>query len=144
METNLARNFRPFAVLLVPGFLGWIACSAIIGIGMSVTSQSNTLIIHAILAPIVFALLTTLYYKRFHSTTPLQTAVISTSFVISADFLIMASLVIRSYEMFYSVLGTWIPFALIFLSTYSTGVYMTRKTKNVSKKPQTVEEMNSL
>jgi hypothetical protein len=31
-------------------------------------------------------------------------------------------LILRSFEMFTSLLGTWIPFALIFASTYLTGL----------------------
>ena len=39
------------------------------------------------------------------------------------DILIVALLIERSFEMFTSILGTWIPFLLIFGSTYLTGSY---------------------
>ncbi len=35
----------------------------------------------------------------------------------------------RSLEIFTSLLGTWIPFVLIFPSTYVTGLYTGRKPK---------------
>jgi hypothetical protein len=41
--------------------------------------------------------------------------------VIAMDFFVVAMLINRSFEMFASLLGTWIPFALIFASTYLTG-----------------------
>ena len=43
-------------------------------------------------------------------------------FVIAVDFFVVALLINRSMDMFASLLGTWIPFALIFASTYLTGV----------------------
>lgn len=42
-------------------------------------------------------------------------------FVIVVDFFLVALVIERSLEMFASPLGTWIPFALIFTSTYVTG-----------------------
>lgn len=38
-------------IILVHAFVGWALCGATMGIGMSVTSLSNTLVIHAIAAP---------------------------------------------------------------------------------------------
>lgn len=68
-----------------------------------------------------------IYFKRFHYTTPFQTAIIFVGFVIVMDFFVVALLITRSLEMFASLLGTWIPFALIFTSTYVTGVSLGRK-----------------
>jgi len=42
---------------------------------------------------------------------------------------VVAVLINRSFEMFTSLLGTWIPFALIFLSTYLTGLAVTHKSQ---------------
>jgi len=41
--------------------------------------------------------------------------------VMAIDFFLVALVVNGSLDMFRSLLGTWIPFALIFLSTYLTG-----------------------
>ncbi len=41
------------------------------------------------------------------------------------DFFVVALLINRSLEMFASPLGTWIPFALIFVSTWLTGLVVT-------------------
>ncbi|MHA2092480.1 MAG: hypothetical protein ACW98K_16655, partial [Candidatus Kariarchaeaceae archaeon] len=56
----------------------------------------------------------------------LQTAIGFTAFVILMDFFIVAPIFEQSYEMFYSLLGTWIPFLLIFTSSYLTGTYQSR------------------
>ena len=87
----------------------------------------TALTIHAIGAPIFFMLVSVSYFKKFNYTTPLQTALIFVGVVITLDFFVVALLINRSVEMFASLLGTWIPFALIFTSTYVTGLYMERR-----------------
>ena len=61
---------------------------------------------------------------------PLQTALLFVGIVIALDFFVVALLLLRSLEMFTSILGTWIPFALIFASTYMTGLYITRNPEH--------------
>jgi hypothetical protein len=56
----------------------------------------------------------------------LQTALLFVGIVIGLDFFVVALLILRSMEMFTSLLGTWIPFALIFASAYMTGLNITR------------------
>ncbi len=112
---------KHLTILLAHALVGWALCAAVIGIGMAVTTQTVTLIVHAIAAPLFFAALSWNYFTRFHYTTPLQTASIWTAFVITVDFFLVALVINRSLDMFASLLGTWIPFALIFLSTWLTG-----------------------
>jgi hypothetical protein len=116
-------NIRKIAILLAHAFVGWMLCAATMGIGMSITSLENTLIAHAIAAPIFFTIVSLVYFKKFNYTSPLQTAIIFLAFVIAMDFFVVAMLINKSFEMFTSLLGTWIPFALIFTSTYLTGVF---------------------
>jgi len=102
--------------------VGWGLCGATIGIGRNVTSMEMTLVLHAIGAPIFFAIIALIYFKNFNYTTPLQTAVIFIGFVIFMDVFLVALFIEKSFAMFTSPLGTWIPFALIFLATYLTGL----------------------
>jgi hypothetical protein len=92
------------------------------GVGMAVTTLQTTLIVHPVAAPLFFFGLSLLYFTRFHYTTPLQTALIFTGFVIALDFFVVALVINKSLEMFASPLGTWIPFALIFGSTLVAGL----------------------
>jgi len=117
-------NTQKAVVILVHAFVGWMLCAATMGIGMAVTSLETTLIAHAIGAPIFFAIVSLVYFKKFNYTSPLQTATIFVAFVIAMDFFIVAMLINRSFEMFTSLLGTWIPFILIFTSTYLTGLFI--------------------
>ena len=120
-------NTTKIAIILLHAFAGWALCAVTIGIGMAVTSLNTALVVHAIAAPIFFALVSLVYFRRFHFTTPLQTAIIFTAFVIGMDFFVVALLINRSLEMFASLMGTWIPFILIFSSTLFTGMLVTRK-----------------
>ncbi len=119
------RRIQKTIVILVHAVLGWGLCGALIGIGFKVTAIENTLILHAIGVPIIFGAISWIYFNRFNYTTPLQTAIVFVSFAILMDFFIVALAVQRSFEMFASILGTWIPFALIFGSTYLVGSYIT-------------------
>lgn len=123
-------NISKIFIILAHAFVGWALCAATMGIGMAVTSLDNTLIAHAIGAPIFFAIVSLVYFKKFNFTTPLQTATIFIAFVIAMDFFVVAMLINRSFEMFTSLLGTWIPFALIFTSTYLTGLFASRSSRS--------------
>jgi hypothetical protein len=116
-------NNRKIITVLAHAFAGWALCAATMGIGMAATSINNALIIHAIGAPIFFMIISLIYFKKFNYTTPLRTATIFVSFVIIVDFFVVALLINKSLDMFASLLGTWIPFVLIFTSTYLTGLY---------------------
>lgn len=119
-------EFVRLASLLVPALVRWALCGTTIAIGRAVTSLQNALIAHAIAAPVIFAGASFVYFDRFHYTTPLQTAIIYVSLVIVLDVVVVATLVEKSYAMFANILGTWIPFALIFCSTYVVGAYVMR------------------
>jgi len=117
---------------LTHAFVGWALCAATMGIGMAITTIETTLILHAIGAPIFFAVVSWVYFQKFNYTNPLQTALIFVGFVIIVDFFVVALLINKSLEMFTSPLGTWVPFALIFMSTYLTGSYLTNRNEKKS------------
>jgi hypothetical protein len=120
-------TFKKTIIVLAHAFIGWVLCAGTMGIGMSLTSLNNALIIHAIAAPVFFAGISLIYFRKFNYTTPLQTAFIFIAFVVAMDFFVVAMLINRSFEMFTSLLGTWIPFTLIFISTYLTGLFVIQK-----------------
>ena len=122
MET---LTIRKTLVIAAHALVGWALCFATIGIGFAVTTKENALIVHAIGAPIYFAVISFVYFKRFGYTRPLPTAVAFTAIVMVVDFVVVGLVILRNLEMFTSPIGTWIPFALIFLSTWLTGVVLT-------------------
>jgi hypothetical protein len=68
-----------------------------------------------------------IYFNFFNYTTPVQTAVVFVGIAILMDLLVVALLIEKSFEMFTSLIGTWIPWALMFISTYLVGSLITRR-----------------
>ena len=68
---------------------------------------------------------------QFNYTTPWQTAAIFLAFALLTDFFVIAMLVQKSFDMFASILGAWIPFALIFGSTYLVGTFLKRSQTTI-------------
>jgi hypothetical protein len=108
-------------------FAIWALCVMTMSIGREITTLQNALIINAIAAPIIVAAISFIYFNKFSYTAPLQTAIIFVAFVILADLFVVALLVNKSLGMFESLLGTWIPFVLIFVATCLTGTYSRKR-----------------
>ncbi len=116
------------AIIAAHALVLWILCGAIMMIGREIWSLETTLIVHAAGAPVLAVMVSLIYFTYFNYTSPLQTAAIFMLSAISLDAIIVASFIERSFEMFTSPIGTWIPFGLIFLATYLTGSLMMRRT----------------
>lgn len=109
-------------IVIAHAFVGWVFCGLVIGISRKLTSLQSALFIHLFAAPLIFALISVIYYKKFNYTLPLKTAGIFLSLVVFMDVFIVAPFFEKSYAMFTSILGIWIPFILIFLTTYLVGL----------------------
>src|SRR3989304_190696 len=109
-------------VILIHSFIGWAFCAAIMGIGPQLTNMETTLMVHVILGPIGFGLLSAFYHKRFGYTHPIVTAAIFLLFVAGMDFFLVGLIILKSLEMFTSVIGIWLPFGLIYLFSFGGGV----------------------
>ncbi len=114
-------DYLKLLIVLIYAFIGWTICGAIMFIGTAVTTEFIALLIHAVATPVVFAVVSSFYFKKYDLTTPLETAALFVAFVVLLDFVLVALLINKSLAMFGNVLGTWIPFVLIFISTYYTG-----------------------
>jgi hypothetical protein len=108
-------------IILIHAFIGWALCAAVIGIGFQITSEQNTLIVHAMAVPVIFGFISWLYFKKFRQVSPMQMAFICVGFALFMDFFFVAMIIQKNFAMFNSVLGTWIPFLLIFSSVYFAG-----------------------
>ncbi len=115
---NTSKLAAPFAA----GLVGWALCAAVMNLALATTPLAEALVIHAIAAPILFIFVSVFYFQRFAYTTPLQTAFIFLFVVIFVDFFVVGLLINGNLAMFGSLLGTWIPFILIFSATHITGL----------------------
>lgn len=115
------ERVQRFITVILFGLAGQLGCWGLMIGGQAITTLNNALIIHAMGAPIIFGILSFIYFKKFNYTSPLHTASIFVAIVILLDFFVVALLINRSFDMFLSPIGTWIPFILIFSSTYLIG-----------------------
>ncbi len=109
------------AIVAAHALVGWALCGATMALALAFTSESSALVLHAIAAPIFFAIISYVYFTKFHFTGPFQTAVIFVGVVVFMDVVVVATLIEQSFDMFRSLTGTWLVFALIFVSTWLTG-----------------------
>jgi hypothetical protein len=74
-----------------------------------------------LVAPIIAFLVSALDKLLATEFDPLLRAIAMTAIVVVLDLLVVAPIFERSYAMFRSAIGTWIPFAAIFLASLAAG-----------------------
>jgi Na+-transporting NADH:ubiquinone oxidoreductase subunit NqrD len=106
------------------GLLLWGACGAVMAAGRRLWSLSTALRVHLVAAPAAAFLVSAIHKLLYPEFNLVLRAAIMTGLVFTLDLLIVAPIFERSYEMFRSLIGTWIPFALIFIASLSAGVLL--------------------
>ncbi len=71
-------------------------------------SEMNTLTLHAIGGVVIDALVSMFYFRRYDYTTPLLTASFFVGFIIFMDVFVVSMLIMRSFEMFQCLTGTYV------------------------------------
>ena len=120
-------DLRESLILIVHSVVIYFVCFAVMGISMATLTIDMALVAHAAAAPFVSAIFSYIYYKKFNYSSPIITAVAIVVTVILLDFFLTATIILQDYAMFYSPIGTWIPFALIFTAALIVGIYMNRE-----------------
>ncbi len=122
--TSVRSDVRAIPLLFLSAFAVWLACGLTMAFGRPTLGLETTLRIHAIAAPVFSAFVSFVYFTRFRAVTPLAAAAFFTAFIIVLDAALVAPVFEKSYAMFGSFLGTWLPFLSIFAATYLTGVWV--------------------
>jgi hypothetical protein len=91
---------------------------------LQTVSAGTAIAIHAVAAPLIFTGIAIGYFRARGAREPLPTAITFTAIVAVLDVAVVAGLVLHDFAMFTSFAGTWLPFALIFLATWATGLAM--------------------
>lgn len=108
--------------LVAHAVAGWSACAVVMAGLLAVTSAAFAL--HAIAAPLIFVAISRSYFGARGARAPLPVALAFTAIVAGLDAAIVAGLILRSFAMFASIGGTWLPLALILGATWATGAIM--------------------
>jgi len=109
---------------LAHGIAGWAVCAAAMAGLLAIGNLRAALVVHAVLAPLVFVALAWHYFRARGARDPLPTAALWTAILVVLDLGIVAGAMQRSLAMFTSIWGTWLPFVLVFLAVWATGGVM--------------------
>jgi menaquinone-dependent protoporphyrinogen oxidase len=101
--------------------VGWAACAALMGVLLQISRVGVALGFHAVAVPVVFALVAQRYFRPRGARSAMSTALAFVAIVALLDLIIVAGFAQRNLAMFGSVIGTWVPFSLIFAVTWVTG-----------------------
>ncbi|HEX8111968.1 MAG TPA: flavodoxin domain-containing protein [Kofleriaceae bacterium] len=112
---------RSLPRLVAHAVAGWSACAVVMAGLLAVASTAVAVAVHAIAAPLIFAVIARSYFGARGAREPLPVAVAFTAIVAGLDAAIVAGLIQHRFAMFASVGGTWLPLALIFAATWATG-----------------------
>ena len=102
----------------------WGACGAVMAVGRRLWTLPTALRVHLAAAPTMGFALSIAHARIDPACGALMRATVVTGLIVALDALVVAPLFERSYDMFRSLIGTWIPFALIFLASWAAGLLM--------------------
>ena len=108
-----------WACLIGASLVLWGLCGATIAIGRRLWSLQTTLYVHLAAAPVFAFALAALFGAAFPEFDRLLRAEVMTGLVVVLDLCVVAPIFERSFAMFRSVIGTWLPFAAIFLASWA-------------------------
>jgi proline iminopeptidase len=110
--------------LLAFALVAWGLCGATIGVARGLMPMESALVVHAVAAPIIAGTLAYLNARCCPVTRPLMTGLAFVGVVIVMDAGLIAPFVERSWDMFRSPIGTWIPFVLMFFAAWGAALWV--------------------
>jgi hypothetical protein len=102
----------------------WVACGTVMAVGRRLWGLDAALKVHLAAAPITAFLVAAAHVLIAPGFGSLLRAMAITALVVVLDALIVAPILEHSYAMFRSVIGTWLPFALIFFASLAAGLLL--------------------
>ncbi len=105
---------------------GWIACGLTFAIARAMFGVQAAVVIHLFAAPVIGGTVTHLLWNRPRHPGVAGTAAALAGGAALLDAIVVAPFLERSFEMFASPAGTWIPLALIFAASAATGALLSR------------------
>jgi menaquinone-dependent protoporphyrinogen oxidase len=123
-EEPVVHPGRAMWRLLAHGVVGWSVCAGIMFGLLQVMNSTGAVIVHDIAVPIVFGAVAWHYFGRRGARSPLVAATTFALLTVALDSAIVAGLVQQSFAIYASLVGFWLPVALIFLVTWAVGGLM--------------------
>jgi len=113
-----------WAALIVLSMVVWAACGQVIYIGRRRLPMQTTLMIHLFLSAVFAFTAAAVHVWLWPEFGALERAAAMTGLIVALDAAVVAPLFERSYAMFRSLLGTWVPFVAIFVASWAAGIYV--------------------
>ena len=113
---------------MLHGVVGWAACALTMGLLLATAHLGTALVLHALAAPLIFVAVSRHYFQQPGAREPRPTAFAFVAIVALLDLVVVAGLIQRSLAMFGSIAGSWLPFLLIFVATWTTGEVMSMQS----------------
>ena len=107
------------------GIVLWGSCGAVMAIGRKLWSLETTLHVHLAAAPLLAFVISLIHRSLAPTFNAVLRAVVLTALIIALDAAVVAPVFERSYAMFRTLVGTWLPFAAIFLGSLAAGILVT-------------------
>jgi hypothetical protein len=117
---------RKWAVLLGLAVAVWAFCGAIMFVGRAVTTLDTTLLVHLVGAPLGAAVAAFAFQRLSGGLSPVLVAASFVAVAVALDLVLVAPVFEKSFAMFGSVIGLWLPQALIFLAAWRAGLAAAR------------------
>ena len=118
-----SSNVVPSVVLSLCAFVGWSLRLMTIGVGADFTTYTTALLLQSALVVVIFSAIGFLYSSASGTVSPRNAALAMLGAVVGFDFFLIAVLVNRDLAIYARPLATWIPYALIGLSTWLGGEF---------------------
>jgi menaquinone-dependent protoporphyrinogen oxidase len=109
------------ARLIAQGTTGGLLCTAVMWGLLQVLSSTIALAVHAVAAPLIFAVVARHYFRQPGSLDAFWAAAAFVAITALLDLVVIARAVQYRPAIFANVLATWVPLLLIFLMTWMLG-----------------------
>jgi hypothetical protein len=113
----LQRSGVAVGITILWGVVGWMACGLVFMAGRALLGVDAAVVIHLVAAPVIGAAVTLLLRKHPRHPGVLAGAAALAGIPALLDAIVVAPFLERSFAMFASPAGTWIPLALVFASS---------------------------
>jgi hypothetical protein len=109
--------------------LAWAACGGVLAGVRALLGLGPALAVHLVAAPVIAAVATVVLWHHPRHPGSAATAVALAGTAALLDAIVVAPFLERSYAMFGSVVGTWLPLALILAASAATGAALGREAR---------------
>ena len=109
--------------------VGWAACGLVFALARAAFGVNAAIVLHLLAAPVIGAAVTRLLWKHPRHPGVFATAATLAGTAALLDAIVVAPFLERSFAMFASFAGTWIPLALIFGASAATGALLSRAAR---------------